>query len=117
MAVKKVGTEKNLINTAELGAELPIYACGEFHLLDMPQTPKGKWSGKQPPPAIGDRVVVNFNGFGPATVLDYFVEAGWLGVEVKLDKQPEWHRKQNGRQTCIKVFGLEIDPSPGVRGG
>jgi len=30
----------------------------------MPNNPTGKWSGNLNPPQIGDRVTVNFNGFG-----------------------------------------------------
>lgn len=89
--------------------EMGVFAVGETHLLLMGGCPQGKWSGTKYPPSIGDRVTVNFNGFGAGTVTDYFVEGGWLGVEVQMDKQPEWHRKQQGPQTHIRVFGLELN--------
>jgi hypothetical protein len=70
---------------------------------------QAKWSGTKFPPKPGDRVTVNFNGFGGGTVLDYVCLDQWLGVLVKLDKQPGWHLKQNGPQECITAFGLELD--------
>ena len=70
---------------------------------------EGRWSGKKLPPAIGDRVTINFNGLGPGTVESYFIEDRWLGVKVKLDKQPEWHRKQNPGRDFALVFGRELD--------
>lgn len=60
-----------------------------------------RWSGKSDngtlpvPPAIGDRVVVNFNGFGVGTVTGYFVEHGWLGCHVRCDHPPLWWKEQN----------------------
>ena len=71
--------------------------------------PEGKWSGKGPIPAIGDRVHINFNSFGAGTVRSYFVEGGWVGVEVECDQRPEWHIKQNGNtHTRPLVFGAEL---------
>ena len=67
------------------------------------------WSGKSPPPAIGETVKINFNDFGTATVTGYFTEYKWLGVTVKLHHQPEWHRKQNGAFAEAHVFGAEIN--------
>jgi hypothetical protein len=42
------------------------------------------------------------------TVVDYFVQDGWLGVKVKVDKQPEWSRKQSGAMNEFTFFGAEI---------
>ena len=64
------------------------------------------WSGENPPPAIGSRVKVRFNGFGDGTVTGYFLEEGFLGLEVAVDKQPDWHIKQGGTNP-ICVFGAE----------
>lgn len=63
------------------------------------------------PPRIGERVRVTFNGFGEGRVVAYFREAGFLGVEVKCDKRPDWHVKQNGdKHPHPMVFGAEIEP-------
>lgn len=66
-----------------------------------------KWSGAKPAPAIGDRVVVRMNRLGAGVVVGYFIEHGWLGVYVKLDKAPAWYLKQNGRAPAM-VFGAEL---------
>jgi hypothetical protein len=67
------------------------------------------WSGSIPVPQIGDRIFVNFNGFGYGMVDHYFTEDGYLGVIVTLEKHPEWHKKQNpGIKTC-GAFGREIN--------
>jgi hypothetical protein len=107
MAIKLVGTEDFTMHKG-FGKILPVYAVGEEHLLDMPETLKGKWSGEKYPPKVGDRVNVIVNNFGLGTVLDYEVRSGWLGVEVKVDKQPEWNRKQNGIRNVFTFFGAEI---------
>lgn len=75
--------------------------------LDAP--PEGaKWSGDKPIPAIGTMVAITMNKLGSGTVLDYFVEGGYLGVRVHLERQPEWHKKQNPNRTWAMVFGKEI---------
>lgn len=66
-----------------------------------------KWSGHEVP-KIGDKVKINFNGLGSGVVVCYFWEHGYAGVEVKLDKQPDWHAKQNGKGHNSLVFGAEI---------
>jgi len=68
-----------------------------------------KWSGKSSIPAIGDRVRIRINDLGTGCVKSYFHEAGWLGVEVTLDKRPEWHLKQQGDSTPALVFGVEVE--------
>lgn len=70
--------------------------------------PEGKWSGTMPIPSVGQRVKVNMNDFGEGVVVAYFVEHGYVGVEVDLDKQPEWHLKQNGPDRHVMVFGIEV---------
>lgn len=65
-----------------------------------------RWSGKIPPPAIGTRVRVSHFGF--ATVRNYFVESGFLGVGVALEDPPKWWRKQNRKRLAL-VFGNEIN--------
>ena len=103
--VKLIGTEDFTMHK-EFGKVLPVYACGEEHLLDS--SPKGKWSGGKEPPKIGDRVTVIMNQFGSGTVVGYFVRQGWLGVKVKVDKQPEWSKKQSGSMNEFTFFGAEI---------
>jgi hypothetical protein len=90
------------------GRTLSEFALCEEHTSLMPDNPAGKWSGLLYPPMIGNGVTVNFNGFGTGVVVDYFIQDGWLGVEVKLDKQPDWHIKQGGHNP-IRVFGAEIN--------
>jgi hypothetical protein len=109
--LKQIGTEKINLPGSEIdGRELPTFIITERHLLPMEDHgERGKWSNPKPPPDIATRVNVNFNGFGLGTVVDYFIEGGWLGLEVEIDKQPDWHRKQNGPQKVIRVFGLEVD--------
>ena len=76
---------------------------------NLSSVPEGKWSGKGPIPAIGDRVHINFNSFGSGTVRGYFVEEEWIGVEVECDQRPEWHVRQNGdRHPHPLVFGAEL---------
>lgn len=69
------------------------------------------WSGRgslATPPPVGTPVIVRINGIGPGTVRGYFVEHGFLGVEVRVDDPPAWWRKQNGRARIARVFGTEI---------
>jgi len=76
----------------------------------------GAWSGGERfpvPPAIGTRLRVSMNALGTGTLLGYFVESGYLGVEVRPDagQRPDWHIRQNGdRHPHYLVFGTEIRP-------
>ena len=65
---------------------------GDRQLLNEPDP--YKWSGENPPPAIGAKVKVYMNGFGNGTVVGYFAEYGWLGVLVKIAKPPAWWVRQ-----------------------
>ncbi len=70
-----------------------------------------KWSGKQPIPSIGRKVAINFNQLGTGKVVAYFWEHGYLGLIVKLDKAPEWHRLQKSGTkyfSHVLVFGVEV---------
>jgi hypothetical protein len=84
----------------------------EYHVngfkYDLQERPEGEWSGTFDP-EIGNRVEINFNGFGTGMIVSYFCECGYLGVRVKLDKQPDWHVKQ-GQPPYALVFGAEIKP-------
>lgn len=68
-----------------------------------------KWSNRKPVPAIGATVAINFNDLGHAVVLGYFVEAGWLGLQVRLLDPPEWQVRQNGIGSPSYIFGAEFD--------
>lgn len=76
----------------------------------------GAWSGGvrfPEPPALGTRLCVSMNHLGIGTVVGYFVESGYLGVEVHPDagQRPDWHIRQNGdRHPHYLVFGTEIRP-------
>ncbi len=71
------------------------------------------WSGKFDPPAIGGRVFVRINSLGPATVIGYFTQDGYLGLRVQHDDAPEWYRKQNGGNVPGHVFGIECNQLEG----
>ena len=107
MEIRFDGTE-NFTLHKEFGSMLPVYACGEKHLLYDLETPKGKWSGLKIPPKVGDRVNVIINNFGMGTVVDYEVREGWLGIKVKVDKQPEWSNRQSGLRNEFTFFGAEV---------
>ena len=71
-----------------------------------------KWGSLSAPPAIGQRVHINFNGLRDGTVESYFHEHGWLGVCVKIDKIPKWKMKQETNRDCALVFAVEIENIP-----
>ena len=83
--------------------EFPVDGC-EYDLPEFPRS--GKWSGDFEP-HLRDRVAININRLGTGRIVSFFVEHGWAGVRVKLDNQPEWHRKQ-GQPPCALVFGQEV---------
>ncbi|MGA2253036.1 MAG: hypothetical protein ABSG53_00105 [Thermoguttaceae bacterium] len=76
------------------------------------------WSGPMPIPQRGDRVFVDFNGFGPGTVRGYFTEWGgdqdYLGVYVECDTPPDWWVLQqlddgdDRIMLCTLAFGAEL---------
>lgn len=68
-----------------------------------------KWGSEKRPPAIGDRVSINFNQLGGGVVESYFWEHGWLGVCVKLNNAPAWKRKQQKvNWDCALVYAPEL---------
>jgi hypothetical protein len=60
-------------------------------------------------PQIGERVRVALNNLGTGVAEAYFVEAGYLGVKVRLDEPPAWLLKNTGGEPHAYVFGLEIE--------
>ena len=112
-----------IFHSNQLGAPSPApqkagHMITHYHLTQIP--PKSirggwKWSGDKAtppmpePPAIGARVFANVNDLGPGTVTGYFIEAGYLGLYVKLDPatRPAWHKKQNPDRDYCMIFGIE----------
>ena len=81
--------------------ELPVVRVGDL---------TGLWSGSQLY-QIGDRVQVTFNGLGTGTVIAFFKEDDFIGVEVQPDQRPQWHIQQNHtKHPTYLVFGNEITP-------
>lgn len=69
------------------------------------------WSNSRLP-KLGEQVKVTCNSMGPGEVVSYFTEQGYLGVRVKLDAEPDWHRKQcagTPNAGHALVFGAEIE--------
>lgn len=65
------------------------------------------WSGRGEVPAIGARVRIHMNSFGPAEVKAYFHADGYLGVICQPDKMPahlEAHSVTQGH-----FFGIELE--------
>ncbi|GAB3720568.1 hypothetical protein GCM10027594_00600 [Hymenobacter agri] len=72
------------------------------------------WSGAGTVPAIGERVHIYMNSFGPATVRAYFHADGYMGVICEPDEMPEWYKKQAPGVTLGHFFGKELEPrTPG----
>lgn len=68
-----------------------------------------RWSGTQPPPAVGNVVFVNMNGFGWCRVNGYFIEVDFLGLYCQPEVPPKWWLKQNPERRDCMIFGAEID--------
>lgn len=69
------------------------------------------WSGTEPVPAIGDEVHIRVNSIGPAKVVGYGSQDGYLGVMVYPLDPPQWWIDQNGQPSPDKpalAFGAEI---------
>jgi hypothetical protein len=77
-------------------------------------TTRPLWSGAPgfpAPPPVGARVKP-LGGFGASTVEGYFIEHGYLGLELRPDKRPAWHRKQSPEGHVVRLFGREVEPAP-----
>lgn len=72
-------------------------------------------SGEIYPPAIGTEIVVIMNRIGPARVIGYFEEEGWLGILCHLHSPPDWHKRQNGDLRIGHIFGPEFKLASEVR--
>ena len=65
-------------------------------------------------PRIGARVRITHGKWGWGVVDAYFVEYGWMGVEIRVERYPAWYKaqqKRNGEQLTpvIHIFGIELD--------
>lgn len=80
------------------------------------------WSGSMPLPEVGDKITITMNSIGPARVMGYFMEGGYLGVMTKALRPPKWlreQRKEEASRTDMPQwwrdgigceFGTEIEP-------
>ncbi|MGI4741286.1 MAG: hypothetical protein ACRYG7_39475 [Janthinobacterium lividum] len=68
------------------------------------------WSGTQPVPAIGARVHLYLNSFGPAQVTAYFHADGYLGVVCAPEVLPAWFQQQSPGVREGHFFGIELEP-------
>lgn len=70
------------------------------------------WSGDFKP-SMHQRVHIKMNNLGEGRICDFFTEAGYKGVIVKLDNAPKWHRLQfpEGHEAHNKAwcFGIELE--------
>jgi hypothetical protein len=91
--------------------EVPAYEKVGLWSEKPPEPTPGysRWGAEFDPPAIGAHVRVLTNGLGAAIVTGYFVQAGWLGVIVKLTAPANWYVKQNGGNLPGHSFGPEIE--------
>lgn len=106
--------------TAPEAVSFPVFTVRFPDVDGNPGKPAiGQWSGKgalATPPAVGSRVVINFNQFGAGVVKGYFVEDCYLGVIVECDNRPAWHVKQCGDAHPFPyVFGAELRPEGGAK--
>lgn len=68
--------------------------------------PEGKWSGKSAIPEVGEPVYIAMNNMGAGRVVGYFMEHDWVGVSVKLQRNPDWRKV--GVEVPAMVFGAEL---------
>jgi len=85
-------------------------ACRYF-LSEIPTDERLAWSHGNKPPAVNSRVSCSMNGpWTGGIVLGYFVEHGYLGIEVDFSEgtYPDYYPKQNGdlRRGCM--FGVDL---------
>lgn len=77
------------------------------------------WAGPHDVPAVGARVEVTMNSFGPGTVRGYRTEPGndartihFLFLEVHVDAPPAWFARDHPGEHLIAVTGVEFRPLP-----
>lgn len=89
-------------------AGLPVKPAPQTPQVPEPPADELYWSGGLPVPSIGDAVEITVNGIGPGTVVGYFTEYNWLGVEVMPVSPPTWFTRQNGPGKTALVYGVEL---------
>ena len=75
------------------------------------RTPDGalvRWGSPLDPPTVGNKVSIKMNRLGTGTVIGYFREHGWLGVNVLLDAKPKSMRKRKDGRYTVMVFAVEL---------
>ena len=87
----------------------------EIEKMPVNTTYSAKWTGTGAIPAVGQKVVVTMNRFGPGTVTGHVVRDGYLAVLVELDSPPEWYVSQCAKKSLnpkapAAFFGTEIRP-------
>jgi len=66
-----------------------------------------KWSGDYEIPALGEKIKVTMNGLGPATVLGYQVNDGYLGLYLLLDTIKHYLIRQGETTGLLLMYGME----------
>ena len=95
--------ERSMGGTLQYGYQYQYHAEG--------YEPRGGfWSNSEDPiPSPGERVNVRVNGMGVGTVVGYFFASDFIGIEVALDKRPEWHVKNKPKdKPNTLAFGSEV---------
>lgn len=75
------------------------------------------WTGEDPVPPMGSRVMVTMNNMGTGEVVGYYMAKGednnaYTGVVVLLDTPPIWYLEQNSGCRLVWVFGREVRNVP-----
>ena len=74
-----------------------------------------RWSSPIDVPAIGDDIMIRFNGIGRAEVVGYATVSGYLALMCVPRSPPDWWVRQNGpasHHNAALVFGAEMSPAP-----
>jgi hypothetical protein len=70
-----------------------------------------KWSSEKfPVPDIGTKIQASINGNWEGTVVSYFVEHGYQGIEVDCSrgKWPQFYAQQGGDPKRVLLFGVDL---------
>ena len=63
-----------------------------------------KWSASFPLPNLGDQIRITMNGIGPAVVVGFFYQEGFLGVMTQALTPPRWLVEQRKRDRLRSDF-------------
>jgi len=97
---------------------LPPYAVASWDSDGRSiRDPEGRprWSGKAPPPSLGEEVHIHANGAGPAIVTGYSAEGDdqngwWLNARCKMLNPPESFLRRHGENVDVHVPGVDLSP-------